>query len=107
MVAIRDDPGSLWRSLTNRVSGLLADSPAEVAIAEGAIMAGFVDASRNANSFQQAMQLALGSLTRALHAESAQLLARETGGPYLCVAATPGTENMCSVPADRSAHRAA
>jgi serine phosphatase RsbU (regulator of sigma subunit) len=96
MAAIRDDPGSLWsgaRGLAKRVSGLIAGSPDEAAVSEGALMAEFVDSSRHAESFRQAIQLALEALREAIGCQSAVLLEKSPGEVYRSVA------TGCAVPA--------
>jgi len=96
MAAIRDDPGSIWRSargLAKRVSGLIAGSADEAAVSEGALMAEFVDSSRHAESFRQAIQLALEALREAIGCQSAVLLEKSSGEVYRSVA------TGCSVPA--------
>jgi putative ABC transport system permease protein len=106
MVAIRDDTGSIWKSartgvsgLAKRVSGLIS-SEDEAAVSEGALMAEFVDSSRHAESFRQAMQLALTGLCEAIRAESAILLEKSAAKVYRSVACAPGESgNDCTVPA--------
>jgi serine phosphatase RsbU (regulator of sigma subunit) len=96
MAAIRDDPGSLWsgaRGLAKRVSGLIAGSADEAAVSEGALMAEFVDSSRHAESFRQAIQLALEALREAIGCQSAVLLEKSPGEVYRSVA------TGCAVPA--------
>ena len=103
MVAIRDDSRSLWRTartgamgLARRVSGLL--TPAEEALAEGTLTAGFVDSSRQAESFAQAMQLALAALADAIHCHSAWLL-EKTSAEYRLVASTSREPRLeCPIP---------
>ena len=97
MVAIRDDPGSVWKTartgawgFTKRVSGLISGSGAEGAVSEGTLMAEFVDSSRHAESFRQAMQLALAALRELIHCESAVLLEKRPGRGYFCIARVPG-----------------
>lgn len=107
MVAIRDDPGSLWKTartgawgFTKRVSGLISGSGDEAAVSEGALMAEFVDSSRHAESFRQAMQLALSALREVIHCESALLLEKRSGQAYSCIARVPGECGVgCTVPA--------
>jgi predicted permease len=107
MAAIRDDPGSIWRSartgalgLAQRVSGLISGAGDEAAVSEGALMAELVDSSRHAESFRQAMQLALEGLREAIHCESAVLLAKSSDAVYRSVARAPGEpEIACTVPA--------
>ena len=96
MAAIRDDPGSVWRSargLAKRVSGLIAGSGDEAAVSEGALMAEFVDSSRHAESFRQAIQRALEALREAIGCQSAVLLEKSAGEVYR----SPATG--CTVPA--------
>ena len=96
MAAIRDDPGSIWRSargLAKRVSGLIAGSGDEAAVPEGALMAEFVDSSRHAESFRQAIQRALEALREAIGCQSAVLLEKSAGEVYR----SPATG--CTVPA--------
>ena len=107
MVAIRDDPGSMWRSartgawgFTKRVSGLISGSGAEGNVSEGALMADFVDSSRHAESFRQAIQLALAALRDVIHCESALLLEKNSSQVYRCIARVPGDCGVgCTVPA--------
>ena len=96
MAAIRDDPGSLWkgaRGLAKRVSGLIAGPGDEAAVSEGALMAEFVDSSRHAESFRQAIQLALEALREAIGCQSAVLLEKSPGEVYRSLA------TGCAVPA--------
>jgi predicted permease len=96
MAAIRNDPGSVWssaRGLAKRVSGLIAGSPEEAAVSEGALMAEFVDSSRHAESFRQAIQLALEALREAIGCQSAVLLEKSSGEVYRSLA------TGCTVPA--------
>ena len=96
MAAIRDDPGSIWRSargLAKRVSGLIAGSVDEAAVSEGALMAEFVDSSRHAESFRQAIQRALEALREAIGCQSAVLLEKSAGEVYR------SPETGCTVPA--------
>jgi len=107
MAAIRDDPGSIWssartgaRGLAKRVSGLISGSGDETAVPEGALMAQFVDSSRHAESFRQAIQLALEALREAIHCESAVLLEKGSAQVYRSVARAPVEPGIvCTVPA--------
>ncbi|MGA9626412.1 MAG: FtsX-like permease family protein, partial [Bryobacteraceae bacterium] len=107
MAAIRDDPGSVWRSartgargLAKRVSGLISGSVDEAAVSEGALMAEFVDSSRHAESFRQAIQLALEALREAIHCESALLLEKSSAQAFRSVARAPVEPGIvCTVPA--------
>lgn len=105
MAAIRDDTGSIWKNaragawgLARRVSVLISSSD-QALRSEGALMAEFVDSSRNAESFRQAVQLALRALCEALQCQSATLLEKNAQA-YRCVARTPGDcGNDCTLPA--------
>ncbi|MGD0868465.1 MAG: ADOP family duplicated permease [Bryobacteraceae bacterium] len=107
MVAIRDDPGSLWRiartgarGFAKRVSGFISGPGDESAVSEGALLAEFVDSSRNAESFRQAIQLALAALRETIRCESALLLEKGSAREYRCAARVPGEcEDGCKVPA--------
>lgn len=97
MVAIRDDPGSVWRTarsgawgFTERVSRLISGYGAERAVSEGVLMAEFVESSRHAESFRQAIQLALAALRELIHCESAVLLEKSHGHAYRSIARVPG-----------------
>lgn len=107
MVAIRDDTGSIWRSarsgartFAKRMSLLISSSEDEGAVSEAALMAEFVDSSRHAETFRQAMQLALAALCEAIHCESGLLLGKSSGQAYRSVARVPDeSENGCTLPA--------
>jgi putative ABC transport system permease protein len=111
MAAIRDDTGSIWKNaragawgLARRVSVLISSSQDEALRSEGALMAEFVDSSRNAESFRQAVQLALAALCEAIQCESATLLEKSSAQAYplayQCIARTPGDcGNDCTLPA--------
>jgi predicted permease len=106
MAAIRDDSGSIWKNaragawgLARRVSVLISNSEDESLRSEGALMAEFVDSSRNAESFRQAVQLALQALCDAIQCESATLLEKQSAQAYQCVARTPGDcASGCTLP---------
>ena len=63
-------------------------------------MADFVDSSRHAESFRQAIQLALAALRDVIHCESALLLEKNSAQVYRCIARVPGDcGDGCTVPA--------
>jgi hypothetical protein len=75
MVAIRDDPGSIWRSarrgaldLVERVSNLIPGSARE--LSDEVLLEEFVDSSRHAESLRQAIQLSLEALREAVNSVS-------------------------------------
>ena len=106
MAAIRDDSGSIWRNarsgawrFARRVSVMISSSGDETLPSEGALMAEFVDSSRNAESFLEAVQLALAALCEGIQCESAMLL-EKNAQVYRCVAASPGDcASDCTLPA--------
>lgn len=106
MVAIRDDPGSIWKTartgawgFTKRVSSLISGSGDEALVSEAVLMAEFVDSSRHAESFRHAIQLALAALRDVIHCESALLLEKRSEA-YYCIARVPGEcGDGCTVPA--------
>ena len=106
MVAIRDDPGSIWQSaragargIARRVSELV--SGGESSLSEGSLLAGFVDSSRHAESFREAIQLSLEALRDALGSEWALLLEKDPARIFRPLAASPaGHGDNCAVAAD-------
>jgi sigma-B regulation protein RsbU (phosphoserine phosphatase) len=65
------------------------------------LMAEFVDSSRHAESFRQAMQLALAALCEAIGCESAMLLEKSNGRVYRSIARAPDDcRNGCTLPAE-------
>ena len=63
-------------------------------------MAEFVDSSRHAESFRQAIQLALSALCESIQSESAMLLEKSSAQVFRCVARAPGEcANSWAVPA--------
>jgi sigma-B regulation protein RsbU (phosphoserine phosphatase) len=70
-------------------------------IDEGLLLEEFVEASRQAESFREAMQLALGKLREALRSESALLLERVGEEGYRCRTRVPlEGDRECYVPLD-------
>ncbi len=69
MVAIRNEPGSMWQTKT-RQRPVNEGGPLD----EGMIMAEFVEAARHAESFAEAIRGALATLREAIGATSAVLL---------------------------------
>ena len=64
MVAIRNDPGSMWQAARTQVRRLLAtDSEAELsAVPLAAVVGDFAEAVRRAETFPEAVKIALGAL---------------------------------------------
>ncbi|HLK22425.1 MAG TPA: FtsX-like permease family protein, partial [Bryobacteraceae bacterium] len=101
MVAIRDDPGSLWRSAVDfveRVSHLMPGPARE--LSDNNLLAKFVQSSRQAESLRQAIQLSLDALREAIKSRSALLLERR-GAEYRCTIQSPRElPPTCSLPVD-------
>lgn len=95
MVAIRND-GKRYESVVYPASE--DDRPAGF---ELAMLTEFIDASRRADSFSEALRLALATLRAKIHAQSAMLLENSSGPEYGCVAVIPETHALvCSIPAN-------
>jgi len=86
MVAIRGNSGVLWTAVSGRISGLLQDAPEESSWMEASVMTSFAETARHAESFRQALELALANLARAVQTDSAQFLVKDPAGPFLCLA---------------------
>jgi serine phosphatase RsbU (regulator of sigma subunit) len=96
MVAIRDEPGAMWRnaqrSFRSGVSHLISrGNPEEVP--EAILLSEFVEAARRAESFSEALHIALASLCENIGSESAMLLEKDSPEGYRRVAAVPQTTN--------------
>ncbi|HET7217009.1 MAG TPA: ADOP family duplicated permease [Vicinamibacterales bacterium] len=95
MVAIRNEPGSMWRSTTQTLRQTLAGVSRAISLAgEPApppavdLLSELVAASRRAASFAEAFQLALTTLRSRLDGTSVMLLER-SGGEYRMMAQDP------------------
>ncbi len=108
MVAIRDDPGSLWqsarlqaRNIARRASELVYGS-AEDEAAQVTFLAALIDASRDAKSFREAIGCAIEALRAAIRAESAWVLElpdKEAPVYRLAASAPADFAPGCEVPA--------
>jgi serine phosphatase RsbU (regulator of sigma subunit) len=94
LVAIRNEPGSLWsfarQSVREAVATLLparSRPRAEPIVFAGTLLTEFVAAARGAESFPEALRIALATLCSRLGATSALLLERRSADGYRCVAA--------------------
>jgi putative ABC transport system permease protein len=97
MVAIRNEPGVMWRSTRTNLAEALrgvshAFSPARdpSAIRDDDLLTDFVAAARGASSYADAFQQSLATLRARLGAASALLL-EHAGGEYRPLARTPPT----------------
>jgi predicted permease len=77
MVAIRNEPGSMWQRRIRQVA--VGEGRA---LDEGMVMAEFTEASRHAESFPEAIRMALATLRETIGATSAVLL-EETANSFL------------------------
>lgn len=106
MVAIRNDPQSLWRQAREAyqrvAASLIAESEVEEDVAaESTLLAATVDASRQAGSFTEAIDGALSALRTAVGAESATLLVQPSAEqPFRSIAASPATTTGWELPPD-------
>ncbi len=107
MVAIRNESLSLWessgrgiRQLLTGVSTGIAHSSGTPAIADATLLSDFINATRQAATFDEALRLALATLCGRLSAASAMLLENISGTEYSCIAAEPAELMPCpSLPA--------
>lgn len=104
LVAIRDDPDSVWSSarksyrlLVSRISHLNVTETA----GEADLLAAAVDSSGQASSFSDAIHHTLCALEEIANAESAALLVQdEPGQPMRCIAASESFGKNWVLPAD-------
>ena len=107
MIAIRNEPESMWERtreryqwLRSHVSTLIAQ-PEQARVTEASVLAEIVDSSRHADSFNEAIQNALGTLRTKIEAQSAVLLVkRGTDDSYRCSAADPPSPDGWSLPSN-------
>jgi putative ABC transport system permease protein len=106
MVAIRDDPGSMWRragagirQAVGQIAEAVSGSREAPALSEGALLAAFTDAARQAASPSEALQTALARMCERIGTRSAMLL-EKVPGQFRCVAAAPDASvRDCGLPA--------
>jgi hypothetical protein len=97
MVAIREQPPSVWRWARQRMQRALRDvrdavvgaddSESDVSAAD--VLTAFVDAARGADSYTAALRAVLASVSEKLHVESIALLERRRrlAAEYRCLVA--------------------
>ena len=106
MVAIREQPPSVWRWARQRMQIAVRDirqavgaddSGSEVSAAD--MLTAFVDAARSANSYSGALRAVLASVCQELHVEWAALLERRDGSTpeYRCLVAAGALETAAPV----------
>jgi len=108
MVAIRNDPGSIWRGAHRRLQELAAQAgrfergSAASTSGQTTLVQDIGAASQSAESFPDAIKLALQRIRDGLSAESAALLVqRGDGQPYRCMTSAPDScGNHWSIPSE-------
>ncbi|MEO7146142.1 MAG: SpoIIE family protein phosphatase, partial [Bryobacteraceae bacterium] len=91
MVAIRNETDSIWtvaRQTLERVREHVAAEKPRASL-DSTLLTGFIEASRRAGSFGEALAASLAHLRTKLSAESALLLEKVSADEYRCVAAIP------------------
>jgi len=92
MVAIRNEPVSMWESAQSSfrsgISYLVSHGNTEE-LPRGVLLAEFIDAARNAESFSEALHIALAGLCENMGSDSAMLLEKGPGEEYRCAAVIP------------------
>jgi predicted permease len=106
MVAIRNEPGSAWRSTRQGLSDMFQGVSRAVSLprdeprlADSEVVAEFVSAARGADSFGEALERALATLRDRIGAESLTLLERHADG-YQTILARPGERPSPVLPVD-------
>jgi sigma-B regulation protein RsbU (phosphoserine phosphatase) len=107
MVAIRDDPRSMWRTAgagirhaVEQIAEAVAGGREAAGLSERALLAEFTAAARRAKSPADALQTALAGLCERIGAQSGMLLEKVSGEQYRCVAAAPDAhDRSCALPA--------
>jgi predicted permease len=106
LVAIRNEPGSMWQSAQRgirhaieEVSSLVSRGEGIREVSESALATELIEAVRYADSFSTALHVALATLCERIGASSALLLENVSGQEYRCIAAVPETAaSGCSLP---------
>ena len=82
MVAIRNDPGSMWQAAQTTVRRMLHDDSGDElgSVPLAAVVGDFADAVRRAESFPEAVKIALGALRDRAGAEFIALLQKDGDG---------------------------
>ena len=104
LVAIRNEPESMWREARSRLTRKFSApvSEPEAPANEMELLTSIVDSTRRADSFDAAIQSALSTLRESLGSQFAVLLsARSSGEAYRCTAASPDSYRQdWTLPAD-------
>jgi putative ABC transport system permease protein len=97
MVAIRNEPGSMWELFANFSRAVSRSNDAPIA-SGGTLMTELIDASRGAASFREAIRAALEALRVNIGAQSAQVLEAVSSEEYRATTAVPDQGPACSIP---------
>ena len=104
MVAIRNEPGSMWELFANFSRAVSRAGEAPIA-SGGTLMTELIDASRRAASFREAIHAALEALRANIGAQSARVLEAVSSEEYRATASAPdGSAGLaagvlsCSIP---------
>lgn len=100
MVAIRNESDSIWSTARRGFKQVLGVAPDEerMAMPDAALLTEFASASRHADSFPEALRLALKMVCEKFQAESAMLLERSEGQEYSSIAAAPEGVSTLKIP---------
>jgi sigma-B regulation protein RsbU (phosphoserine phosphatase) len=107
MVAMREQPPSVWRWAGQRMERAVRDVREAVVggydmasdVSPADVLTAFVDAARSATSYSGALRAVLASVCEELHVESAALLERRDGSTpeYRCLVAAGALETAAPV----------
>jgi predicted permease len=98
MVAIRNEPGSMWELFESFSRAVSRANNAPIA-SGGTLMTELIDASRRAASFREAISAALEALRANIGAQSARVLEAVSSDEFRATAAVPGpAPDACSIP---------
>lgn len=108
MVAIRNDPGSIWggaRSGIQRIVGhvteFVSGMDEQTATSESDLLAEIAEAGRRSGSYPDALSAALETVRERLRAESLALFVQRSPGlPYRCSTVVPDACGEWTLPAD-------
>jgi phosphoserine phosphatase RsbU/P len=108
MIAIRNEPGSLWRSTRRtiqkaikKISHAVSRSGDAPTLSTGTLLSEFADAASRAASFTEAIQIDLATLCSRIGVESVILLEHVSGQEYRCLAMAPNRgSSAISIPAN-------
>jgi cell division protein FtsX len=96
MVAIRNESDSLWesarrsmRSALGGISQIMSAGAGEREVAEGKLLAEFVEAARHAESFSESLHTSLAKVCDTIGSESAMLLELDSAQQYSQTAGIP------------------